>query len=137
MSNARQSKYGPFHTCPGQQAPRVRELLTLLGDKWSIFTAMSLSRIPGRRARFRELERFIPGITQRVLTVTLRNLERDGFVSRHVFPEVPPRVEYELTRLGESLLEMLPTLVNWVDANWDGITSARADFDRQVNAPRP
>lgn len=131
MRKAHSSKYAPFDSCPGEQAPRVRELLTLLGDKWSVFTIMSLSRMRGRRARFKEIERFIPGITQRVLTATLRNLERDGFVSREVFPEVPPRVEYELTKLGERLLGMMPALVNWIDANWAEVATARVDFDER------
>jgi DNA-binding HxlR family transcriptional regulator len=72
---------------------------TKIGDKWSIFLMLSLAKLPRSRARFSELERSIPGISQRTLTLTLRNLERDGLITRDLFPEIPPRVEYELTSL--------------------------------------
>ena len=70
----------------------VRELLTKVGDKWSIFLILSLAQLPGERARFSEIERAIPGISQRMLTLTLRTLERDGLLTRELFPEVPLRV---------------------------------------------
>jgi DNA-binding HxlR family transcriptional regulator len=73
----------------------------------------------------------VDGISQRMLTTTLRNLERDGFVSREVFPEVPPRVEYELTSLGKSLLEPMELLVDWIGGNWNSITEARVAFDKR------
>ena len=86
--------------CKGEHAKAARELLTRVGDKWSILLVVMLARTPNNRARFSELQRLVDGISQRMLTTTLRNLERDGFVKREVFAEVPPRVEYELTNLG-------------------------------------
>ena len=85
--------------------------------------------------RFNELRRSIEGISQRMLTLTLRNLERDGLVTRTVFPEIPPRVEYELTRLGRTLLEPIKGLEAWATEHRQAIQDARARFDR--NAPRP
>src|SRR6202035_6086187 len=84
----------------GEEGVAVREFLTKVGDKWTILIVVSLSQVPGCRARFSELEKMIPAISQRMLALTLRNLERDGLVTRELFPEVPPRVEYELTTLG-------------------------------------
>jgi len=81
-----------------------------LGDKWTVQVIWRLSLAEGRRLRFSHLKREIDGITQRMLTLTLRGLERDGFVRRHYFPEVPPRVEYELTELGAGILASLQAL---------------------------
>ena len=107
----------------------IREMLTRLGDKWSILIIYTLSQAPGERLRFSALLRGIQGISQRMLTTTLRNLERDGAVKRHFFPEVPPRVEYELTPLGKSLLGPVQALMVWVEANWGDISAARETFD--------
>ena len=100
------SKTGPLDpaaVCRSSDPMAVRELLTKIGDKWTIFLVLSLDLLGGR-ARFSELERAVPGISQRMLSLTLKNLERDGLVIRELFPEVPPRVEYEITDLGKSLL---------------------------------
>lgn len=83
----------------------------------------------GGRARFSELERAIPGISQRMLSMRLKNLERDGLVIRAHFPEVPPRVEYEITDLGKSLLRPTRGLVDWAKANWESIRKAQAKYD--------
>ena len=83
----------------------------------------------GGRARFSELERAIPGISQRMLSMTLKNLERDGLVIRELFPEVPPRVEYEITDLGKSLLRPTQELVDWAKANWESVRKAQARYD--------
>jgi DNA-binding HxlR family transcriptional regulator len=107
----------------------VRELLTRIGDKWSIFLILSLAKVHQNRARFSKLEKSIPGISQRMLTLTLRNLERDGLVTRELFPEVPPRVEYELTNLGKSLLRPMEGLIDWVAANWEEVKEAQSRFD--------
>ena len=107
----------------------IREMLTRLGDKWSILIIYTLSQAPGERLRFSARLRGIQGISQRMLTTPLRNLERDGAVKRHFFPEVPPRVEYELTPLGKSLLGPVEALMVWVEANWTEISAARAIFD--------
>ena len=119
-------------TCRSEETEPLRDLLAKIGDKWSILLLVSLSRRPGYRARFSELHRLIDGISQRMLTTTLRQLERDGLLSRHVFAEVPPRVEYELTPLGLSLLEPMRTLVHWIGSNWDVIKEARVGFDRRI-----
>lgn len=106
-----------------------RELLTKVGDKWSIFVMLGLSMSPGSRARFSLLKRSITGISEKMLALTLRNLERDGLVVREVFPEVPPRVEYELTAMGKSLLPALQGLVDWVAHNSRNVSEARSLFD--------
>ncbi len=83
--------------CKNEESAAVRKFLTKVGDKWSILLVVMLAKTPQHRARFSELQRMVDGISQRMLTTTLRNLERDGFLSREIFPEIPPRVEYELT----------------------------------------
>lgn len=120
-----------LNVCSNKDPLAVRELLTKVGDKWSIFILLTLRKLPKSRARFSELERAIPGISQRMLTLTLRNLERDGLVTRELFPEVPPRVEYEITSLGKSLLEPLQGLVDWVTGHWDQVRKAQSRFDEQ------
>lgn len=117
------------YVCGTEDPLAVRELLTKIGDKWSIFLILTLARMPGARARFSALERAIPGVSQRMLTLTLRTLERDGLVTRELFPEVPLRVEYELTGLGQSLLQPMQGLVNWVTENWTQVKMARGEFD--------
>ena len=114
--------------CKSEEMRAVREFMTKVGDKWSIM----LARTPRHRARFSELQRMVDGISQRMLTTTLRNLERDGLLSREVFPEVPPRVEYELTALGLSLLAPMQHLVQWIGGNWDSIKKARDSFDKRA-----
>jgi DNA-binding HxlR family transcriptional regulator len=132
MKNAGKNKHlDPAAVCGHKDPVAVRELLTKIGDKWSIFLILSLAKLLGGRARFSELERTIPGISQRMLTLTLRNLERDGLVSRQVFPEVPPRVEYEITSLGRSLLRPMQSLVDWVATNWEQVKKARSRFDAE------
>ncbi len=117
--------------CKNEESKAVREFLTKVGDKWSILLVVMLAKTPKHRARFSELQRMVDGISQRMLTTTLRNLERDGFLSREVFPEVPPRVEYELTALGLTLLEPMQQLVNWIGTNWNSIKQARGHFDER------
>ena len=90
---------------------------------------LTLAKLPGQRARFSELERAIPGVSQRMLTLTLRTLERDGLLTRELFAEVPLRVEYELTTLGRSLLRPMQGLVDWVTENWQQVKAARSEFD--------
>ncbi|MFG1265008.1 winged helix-turn-helix transcriptional regulator [Xanthobacter aminoxidans] len=106
----------------------VRELLTKIGDKWTIFVILSLDLLGGR-ARFSELERSVPGISQRMLSTTLKNLERDGLVIRELFPEVPPRVEYEITALGKSLLHPTQGLVDWAKENWESVRESQSRYD--------
>jgi DNA-binding HxlR family transcriptional regulator len=104
----------------------VRDVLDKLGDKWSMLVILTLS---GGPLRFNQLRRRIPDISQKMLTQTLRALQRDGLVGRQVFPTVPPAVEYRLTALGESLLEPFGHLVLWADHNAGGVAAARAQFD--------
>lgn len=103
----------------------VRELMSRIGDKWTVLLIVSLAKSEKSRARFSELEKKIPGISQRMLSATLKNLEQDGMVIREVFPEVPPRVEYELTPLGKSLFEPMEAIVAWVGKNWGEVRKAR------------
>src|SRR5689334_10521368 len=105
---------------------RVRDILDRVGDKWSLTVIAELGKEP---SRFTELKRRVPGISQRMLTVTLRGLERDGLVSRTVFPVVPPRVDYELTPLGHTLLATVGRLVEWAEVNVDDIEKARTEYD--------
>jgi DNA-binding HxlR family transcriptional regulator len=104
----------------------VSEILGRIGDKWSVLVVMSLK--DGSR-RFSEIRRAIPGVSQRMLTLTLRGLERDGLVSREVTPSIPPRVDYELTALGRSLQSPVIALGKWALENQPRIQAARAAFD--------
>ena len=104
-------------------------VLARLGDKWTILVVSLLSLAPENRLRFSEIKRGITGISQRMLTLTLRNLERDGLLVRHYFPEVPPRVEYELSTMGKSILPALEGFTNWIGSNWPAIEDARQNFD--------
>ncbi len=106
-----------------------RDMLSRVGDKWSLLVIFILKGRPAFRGRFSDLKRSIPGISQRMLTATVRNLERDGMLTRHVYAEVPLRVEYELTPLGRGLTEPVLGLVSWLQSNWPVIRSARDRFD--------
>ena len=118
----------PAAICKSPDPIAVRELLSKIGDKWTIFVVLSLDLLGGR-ARFSELERAVPGISQRMLSVTLKNLERDGLVTRELFPEVPPRVEYEINDLGKSLLLPTQRLVDWAKAHWEQVRAAQSKYD--------
>lgn len=111
-----------------ESCPAVREVLNRVGDKWSVLIVDALGEGP---MRFSDLRRAIEGVSQRMLTLTLRGLERDGLITRTVFPEIPPRVEYELTRLGNTLLEPIQGLAEWADNNRTSIQEARAKFDNK------
>lgn len=104
----------------------VSEVLSRVGDKW---TVLVVSTLGGGPKRFNELRRALGSISQRMLTLTLRGLERDGLVTRTVFATVPPRVDYELTKLGRSLLEPVSTLGLWALKNRAPIADARRRFD--------
>lgn len=107
---------------------RVHEVLGRVADKWTLIVIDALGE--GGTLRFTELRRQVDGISQKVLTKTLRELERDGLVARTVYPVVPPRVEYTLTPLGESLGEALCGVWLWVEAHEAKVTRARLSFDR-------
>jgi DNA-binding HxlR family transcriptional regulator len=104
----------------------VREVLTRIGDKWSLLVIGTLQR---GTLRFGELQHHIPGISQRMLTLTLRQLERDGLVSRTVHAEVPPRVQYELTSVGATLIEPSIVLAMWAIEHYPSIERNRAAYD--------
>src|SRR5712692_10264185 len=104
----------------------VSEVLARVGDKWTVLVVSTLGDGP---KRFNELRRALGSISQRMLTLTLRGLERDGLLTRTVFPTVPPRVDYELTRLGRSLLEPVSALGLWARQNRSAIAEARHRFD--------
>src|ERR1700741_1755860 len=104
----------------------VSEVLARVGDKWTVLVVSMLGDGP---KRFNELRRGLGSISQRMLTLTLRALERDGLLTRTVFPTIPPRVDYELTRLGHSLLEPVSSLSLWARQNRSAIETARRQFD--------
>ncbi|MEU6394800.1 helix-turn-helix domain-containing protein [Streptomyces sp. NPDC046939] len=117
---------------PGGASGMLREVLATVGDKWSVTVICRLSDGP---VRFNELRRRTEGITQRMLSRTLKNLERDGLVIRTVHPTVPPRVEYALTGSGDSLHTVLYGLVQWTEGHLEGIVRARAAHDARSAAP--
>ena len=104
----------------------VASILARVGDKWSVFVIMLLG---GGPRRFNEIKRMVGGISQRMLTLTLRGLERDGLVTRTVFPTIPPRVDYELTDLGRGLWQPVEALGKWAMDHQAEIEAARAKFD--------
>lgn len=112
----------------------VRDLLNRVGDKWTIYIVRELRDGP---RRFSELRKGIEGISQRMLTLTLRGLERDGLVTRTVFPTVPPRVDYALTRLGETLIVSVDGLAKWAVDHAPDVNSSRSKYDaKQAKAKR-
>ncbi len=121
-------------TTPPQHDPaacvRVSEVLGRVGDKWSIQVVSALGNGPHR---FNELRRAIDGISQRMLTLTLRGLERDGLIGRKVTPSIPPRVDYWLTDLGQSLLVPVQALGNWALTHRNSVDQARNAYDRLVD----
>ena len=119
---------GTAATAPGAHPTtcRAREVLQRVGDKWSVLVIDLLGQ---GTMRFTELHRAIDGITARMLTVTLRGLERDGIVTRTIHPVIPPRVEYALTPMGRTLLDTIGQLVSWTDSHLPEIEAARAVYD--------
>jgi DNA-binding HxlR family transcriptional regulator len=109
-----------------EACPAVREVLNRVGDKWSVLVVSMLGDGP---KRFNELRRSIEGVSQRMLTLTLRGLERDGLITRTVEPTIPPKVEYELTKLGKTLLEPVFALSQWAVDHRMAIHDAQRKFD--------
>ena len=109
-----------------QTCNAMGDILNRIGDKWSVMVVGFLTR---KTMRFNELRHGIGGISQRMLTLTLRNLERDGLVTRTVYPEIPPRVEYALTQLGRTLTEPLDALWNWAAQHQHEVKDARINYD--------
>lgn len=127
QSNTKRTDGAVRHSTDGRACPFVREFFARIGDKWSVLVVVVLGA--DGTMRFSELKREILGISQRMLTLTLRNLERDGLIERLVFATVPPRVDYRLTPLGRSLLALLDPVRNWAMEHRVEIESARTGFD--------
>jgi len=108
----------------------ISTLLSRIGDKWTVLVVETLG---AGSKRFNELRREIPSVSQRMLTLTLRNLERDGLVSRTVTPTIQPRVDYELTELGKSLQKPICGLATWAKENVETIHAAQARFDAEAD----
>jgi DNA-binding HxlR family transcriptional regulator len=113
----------------GRTCCPIKDLLTRIGDKWSILVIVTLARAKDHRLRFNEMMREVGGISQRMLATTLRYLERDGIVKRQIYPEVPPRVEYTLTERGLGLLVPVKALVAWIESEWPDIEKSRQKYD--------
>lgn len=124
------------HTSERRRDPRSgsREILDRVGDKWSLTVIETLS---DGSLRFNELKKLVDGISQRMLTLTLRHLERDGLVTRTMFATIPPRVDYALTPLGFKLLKPVTELVDWVRVNSEEIEAAQKTFDQHSVVPLP
>jgi DNA-binding HxlR family transcriptional regulator len=125
----------PSHSDVHSDCRAISDVLARVGDKWTVMVVGLLSDGP---MRFNELRRTIGGISQRMLTLTLRGLERDGLVTRTVFPTIPPRVDYELTDLGQTLIVPLKSLFAWATSNRPMIAAAQQAFDTATpNTPVP
>jgi DNA-binding HxlR family transcriptional regulator len=109
---------------------KARDILNRVGDKWTLYV---IWRLNDGTKRFNEIKSEIEGISQRMLTVTLRGLERDGIVSRTMYPVVPPRVEYELTPMGRTLLDTAGELIHWAETHLEDIDAARAAYDARLD----
>jgi len=113
----------------GEECCPVKDIMARFGDKWSIYTILMLGK--NDTLRFNELKSMIAGISQRMLTVTLRSLEEDGLVSRKIYSEIPPKVEYALTDLGQSLLVQLLAMADWAKLDINQILEAREKYNRK------
>ncbi|MFJ4333877.1 MULTISPECIES: winged helix-turn-helix transcriptional regulator [unclassified Streptomyces] len=125
---------GPCASIPAEHMPFVRQVLDRVGDKWSMLIIAVLENGP---LRYTDLQRQIPGISQRMLTHTLRQLVEDGLVTRTAYAEVPPRVEYALAPLGRGLREIVMRLIGWVTDHHAEIRSHRSRVGTVTSAPRP
>jgi DNA-binding HxlR family transcriptional regulator len=125
------SRYEDVCLIRGDQGRAIRALLDRIADKW---TLLIIATLHDGRLRFTQLQRHIPGISQRMLSLTLRNLERDGLVTRTVFAEVPPRVEYELTETANTLIPHAVALANWAVENNPEIDAPRTTYDTNRTA---
>jgi DNA-binding HxlR family transcriptional regulator len=119
----------PRHKHSTEACKGISEILARVGDKWTILVVGELREGP---VRFNDLRRRVGGISQRMLTLTLRGLERDGLVNRTLFPTIPPRVDYELTELGRELLQPVIALAQWSVRRQDDIRLARQRFDNRT-----
>lgn len=118
----------PSHKRDSEPCLAVHEVLSLVGDKWSVLVVIHLEQGP---LRFTALKRAVEGVSQRMLTITLKRLERDGLVVRTLYPEIPPRVEYQLSELGRSLLEPVLALAAWAEENRHALMRARERYEER------
>lgn len=118
--NRTEARDALYPNCP------IRNVLSRIGDKWSLLVLFTLEW--NGNQRFKELQRNIPDISQKMLTTTLKTLEADGLVHREAFAEVPPRVEYSLTDKGKSLLPLIDNLLKWAATNMDDIMESRREY---------
>ena len=130
MENKNKIRDLHFPNCP------IRNIIARIGDRWSILVLLTLESAK-KSMRFKELEQTIPDISQKMLTRTLRDLEADGFVIRHAYAEVPPRVEYELTERARTLTPLLNNLVAWAASNLSGIVKDRERYYKEGNRNNP
>jgi DNA-binding HxlR family transcriptional regulator len=112
----------------------TRQVLDLIADKW---TSLVIGLLEQRPVRFSELHRQVEGISQKMLTQTLRELERNGLVSRTIFPEIPPHVEYALTPLGKTLCEPIAAMRRWAEVNITTVIASQASYDQRISAKSP
>jgi DNA-binding HxlR family transcriptional regulator len=133
QSTAEAVRAGPCAKWKDGDGPLIREILNRVGDKWTILVIGTLRHSP---MRYSDLHAAIPGLSQRMLTLTLRQLRRDGLVARTAYPEVPPRVEYELTPLGETLLDTVWALAAWAVDHRAEIEGNRSRFDAEPKSQR-
>jgi DNA-binding HxlR family transcriptional regulator len=110
----------------------TRRVLDRIADKW---TALIIGLLEGEPKRFSQLQRGIGGISQKMLAQTLRSLERDGLVLRTIYPEVPPRVEYQLTPVGRTLIEPIAAIRNWAESYIDAVAASQSQYDAAHPAP--
>ena len=122
---------GPCARWPAEHGETLRQIVERAGDKWTVLVIGALEHGP---QRYSYLQYSIPGISQRMLTHTLRRLRRDGLVSRTSYPEVPPRVEYALTDLGATLIEAVTALIDWAGTHHDKIIANRARYESEAAA---
>ena len=129
VDGSRTGPAGPCARWPAEQGETIRQIVERAGDKWAVLVIGTLENGP---LRYTDLQRSVLGISQRMLTHTLRQLRRDGLVTRTAYPEVPPRVEYALTELGATLLDAVTALIDWAGSHHDEISANRARFDGGV-----
>ncbi len=136
MGNTNKVVRGAECTKPSSHCREIADTLARIGDKWTVMVVAALST--GEPLRYNEISRRIDGISQRMLTLTLKGLEQDGFVSRTMYPTIPPRVDYELTDMGKQLVVPLRALYAWAEEYRPAILAAREEFAKRekVEAPR-
>jgi len=130
MTKSKLSPCSALPTIESVQCVSLGQIISSVANKWAV---MAVGNLSGGALRFNELVRRIPGVSHRMLTLTLRGLQRDGIVRRTAYPTVPPRVDYELTELGQSLIEPLGSLARWAESRQDQVSAARVRYELETN----